>query len=358
MEASVRTGRRMALLCLNGVGPERLGPWFDHAAPMSLERNGLRYILLEPADPGAPEIEALFQPGSLRREPGIGVAVFPRDADDPESLCRAAASAARGVADPAGRSEPPHPVAPPEGGFELYYQPQVDLESGRVTAAEALARCLTDDQTSAAGGISSAPAGMHGGDGFWALERAVRDLVRWRDLGCPEIRVAINLAIDQVGAPELSGKIGGLLGANALPPGCLEVELTEQRPCLDHAAVSAALAPIRALGIRIALDDFSTGFASLSLFDRLALDTLKIDRSFVADLSHAQDTEDAERLVHDIIGLAHERDLRVVAEGVENEAQLATLKRLKCDACQGYLFSAPLPGESLGALLSTGRVLP
>lgn len=347
IEDSVRTGRQVAVLCLKGVEKECLAdlvPWLAPGAPVTLESGGLTFVLQEQV-----RAEALAS--------GVGMAVFPRDAEDPESLCRIAAAAARGEAKPAARTEIPHSSDLPRNPLELYYQPQIELRSGRAIGAEALAR-----RPVGAGSVveefASAPVGMHDGDGFWTLEQAARDLSSWRALGCSAMQVAINLSIEQASGPALPSKIEEILKAGALPPGCLEIELTEYRPCLDHGAIATALDPIRALGVRLALDDFATGFASLSLFNRLALDTLKIDRSFVAALSDPDDAENAEWLIRDIIGLAHARDLRVVAEGIEDAVQLAALKRLGCDLCQGYLFSAPLSGPALGERLAAGGFPP
>lgn len=356
MEDCVRTGRRLAVLCLKGAEIERLAdhlPWPARATPATLESDGLTFVLYEQLGTEPMEVDATAGPGLNSPPPGIGMAVFPRDAEDPEGLCRMAAAAARGQSRPGAPPEIGHPIDLPGNSLELYYQPQIELRSGRAIGVEALAR-RPAKVGSAVDDFASAPAGMHAGDGFWALEQGVRDLATWRDLGCAEIQVAINLSLDQAGAPALRSKIEDLLGSASTPPGCLEIELTEQRPCLDHAAVAAALDSVRAMGVRLALDDFATGFSSLTLFSRLALDTLKIDRSFVAALSDPGAAEDAEHLIRDIIGLAHDRDLRVVAEGVEDEAQLATLERLECDVCQGYLFSAPLSGQALGTLLAAG----
>jgi EAL domain-containing protein (putative c-di-GMP-specific phosphodiesterase class I) len=242
----------------------------------------------------------------------------------------------------------PEPAPARRDQLLLHYQPQVQLDSGRVLGVEALARSR--------GGVS-APGGQEC-IGFWALERAVSDLAAWRAQGVENLRVAVNLSLELLVAPGLAGRVADLLRGAGVAPANLEIELTEDRPSPGPHLVMAALQDLRSLGLSLALDDFGTGFASLSLLDQLPLDRLKIDMSYVAALDDAALGEDSERLVRDVIGLAHRRGLTVVAEGVERPGQLQILRRLGCDACQGYLFSAPLPPERLLEALSAGSVRP
>jgi len=358
MQRAEGAGEGIALLCLAGEDWEpardRLAP-LSGGAPSCWCHDGKCLLLFEHPEGDFPAFAAEVARHLGGTKAGIGLAAFPDHAADPDALCAAAALAFESDAPgncrvPAGPKHGtpclPEPAPARRDRLQLHYQPQVQLDSGRVLGVEALARSR--------GGIS-APDGQEP-IGFWALERAVSDLAAWRAQGVANLRVAVNLSLELLVAPGLAGRVAGLLRGAGLAPVNLEIELTEDRPSPDPQLVMKALQDLRSLGLSLALDDFGTGFASLSLLDQLPLDRLKIDMSYVAALDDAALGEDSERLVRDVIGLAHRRDLSVVAEGVERLGQLQVLRRLGCDAAQGYLFSPPLPPKRLLETLSAGNL--
>lgn len=362
MEAALRAGDRLAIVCLVDPEPEdlaRSAPWLEHRADLSIQRDGKRFVLVEAGAANGRCLEQLLDNSPIRdpKMGGIGIAIFPEHGDDPDSLCHAAWLATRNdeAAHPGARgaaSREPTAAADDKRRWELHYQPQVDLRNGLVTTVEALARSPASSAYPASGWYQGATIEGEREFGFWVLERAIQDLRSWPLAQGRQLRVAINLSLDTVQSSDLIDRVAGILQENCMPPASLEIELTEQRPCLDHGAVVASLERLRALGVRLALDDFGTGFASLTRFNGLPLDTVKIDQSFIACLGGDDEPAEAEQLVRDVIALARRRGLRVVAEGVERAAQLALLSRLGCDAFQGYLFSPPLPGHALSELLS------
>lgn len=229
------------------------------------------------------------------------------------------------------------------GEFELYYQPKVNLASGRLTGAEALIR-WNDPRTGLVPPAQFIPileeTGLINQVGRWALKKALEDHLRWRSTGRPAVRIAVNVSPLQLRSRSLIAEIRQAIGIDSQGAAGLELEITESLIMEDARQSITSLQDIRAMGIRIAIDDFGTGFSSLSYLSRLPVDTLKIDQSFVNDM-----TESAVglSLVATIINLAHALKLKVVAEGVETEEQKRLLRVLNCDEVQGYLFSKPLP---------------
>jgi diguanylate cyclase (GGDEF)-like protein len=231
------------------------------------------------------------------------------------------------------------------GEFVLHYQPKVNLASGKLTSAEALIR-WNDPRTGLVPPGRFIPVledtGLIHEVGRWALRQALSDYLRWRAAGLPAVRIAVNVSALQLRnrsfIPEIEQAIG--MGAHAAEG--LELEITESLIMEDVKHNIASLQAIRALGVTIAIDDFGTGFSSLSYLSKLPIDTLKIDRSFVVDMTAGPQ---GVVLVSTIITLAHSLKLKVVAEGVETEEQRRLLRLLGCDEMQGYLFSKPVPGE-------------
>lgn len=229
--------------------------------------------------------------------------------------------------------------------FVLYYQPKVSAKNGRLMGAEGLIR-WNDPCTGLVPPAEFIPlleeTGLIYEAGRWALGKAMEDASRWRRVGFPVIRMAVNVSPLQLRDPkfirDIEWAIGNYPGAGA----GLELEITEGMIMEDLEYSIATLRTIRAMGVSISIDDFGTGFSSLSCLSKLPLDTLKIDRSFVMDL-----TESPNRLaqVSAIVTLAHSMNLNVVAEGVETEEQSSLLRMLGCDEMQGFLFSRPLPCE-------------
>ena len=229
--------------------------------------------------------------------------------------------------------------------FVLHYQPKVSLVSGKLTGAEALIR-WNDPRT----GLVPPGQFVHILEetglifeaGRWALRKAIEDYLRWRAAGLAAVRIAVNVSPLQLRNRGFIDEIKQAIGIDPHAPAGLELEITESLIMEDVKHNIASLSAIRALGVTIAIDDFGTGFSSLSYLAKLPVDTLKIDRSFVIDM-----TASAEglALVSTIISLAQSLKLKVVAEGVEIEEQSRLLRLLKCDEMQGFLFSKPVPGE-------------
>jgi diguanylate cyclase (GGDEF)-like protein/PAS domain S-box-containing protein len=227
--------------------------------------------------------------------------------------------------------------------FVLHYQPKVNLASGRLTSAEALIR-WNDPRTGLVPPDRFIPileeTGLIHDVGRWVLRQAVADFLRWRSAGLPAVRIAVNVSALQLRHHGFIAEIEQAIGIDAQAAAGLELEITESVIMEDIQHSIARLQAIRALGIRIAIDDFGTGFSSLSYLARLPVDTLKIDRSFVTDITTGPE---GLALVATIISLAHALNLKVVAEGVETDEQSRLLRLLNCDEMQGYLFSEPLP---------------
>jgi diguanylate cyclase (GGDEF)-like protein/PAS domain S-box-containing protein len=239
--------------------------------------------------------------------------------------------------------------------FVLYYQPKVNLVSGHITGAEALIR-WNDPRTGLVPPGQFIPileeTGLIYEVGRWALRQAIADCLRWRMAGRSAIRIAVNVSPLQLRHRDFITEIQLTIHKDAQAAAGLELEITESLIMADIGHGSIRLAQIRAMGIRIAIDDFGTGFSSLSYLSKLPIDTLKIDRSFVTEMTVSPQ---GLALVSTIIKLAHSLKLKVVAEGVENEDQLLQLRLLNCDEMQGYLFSKPLPREIFEAKFLTPK---
>lgn len=243
--------------------------------------------------------------------------------------------------------------------YVLHYQPQVDLRTGRIFGAEALLRWQHPDMGLLTP-VKFIPVleetGLISGVGEWVLSTACRQVKRWEEGGFGPLQVAVNLSARQFREGNLSETIDRCLRETDLDPQCLELELTESLVMEDLEASRVMLERLKSeKGIRVSVDDFGTGYSSLSYLKRFPLDLLKIDKSFVRDIT--DDTNDA-AIVSAIIGLAHNLGLRVLAEGVETEDQLDFLRERDCDEAQGYLFSRPVPAEEFEALLESGESLP
>ncbi|WP_367849328.1 EAL domain-containing protein [Rhodoferax sp. WC2427] len=227
--------------------------------------------------------------------------------------------------------------------FVLYYQPKIQLGSGKLMGVEALIR-WNDPRTGLVPPGRFIPlleeTGMIYEVGRWALAKAIADHLRWRSAGLPAVRIAVNVSPLQLRHPGFIADIRQAVGHDIHAAAGLELEITESLLMEDINLSIDSLQTIRAIGIHIAIDDFGTGFSSLSYLSRLPVDTLKIDRSFVVGMATGQQ---GLALVSTIIDLAHAMHLKVVAEGVETEEQLRLLQGLRCDELQGFLVSQPIP---------------
>lgn len=226
--------------------------------------------------------------------------------------------------------------------FHLVFQPRVDLKTGRVNGAEALLRWIRQD------GSTVSPAefipileemGLITSVGEWALLRACHYASQWLQHG-HQLRISVNLSARQLRHPKLCEIIARCLDLTGLPVELLELELTETSMLEDVEHSIDQLARLKAMGIRIAIDDFGTGYSSLAYLKRLPVDTLKIDRAFIKELS--RDNTDMD-IVRAVTQLAHSLNLSVTAEGVETPEQLALIKELGCNEGQGYLMAKPMP---------------
>jgi diguanylate cyclase (GGDEF)-like protein/PAS domain S-box-containing protein len=238
--------------------------------------------------------------------------------------------------------------------FVLHYQPRVDVTSGRIVGAEALIRWQHPER----GLLPPAEfiplienAGLEIQVGEWAIEAACRQMAEWRNAGLGLIPVAVNLSSTHLRERTLPARVAQSLRAHGVPPGLLDVEVTESILLSDSERSVATAAELAAMGVKLSIDDFGTGYSSLSYLKRLPIHSLKIDRSFVRDI--VTDPDD-ETIVSAIIALAHSLKLKVVAEGVETPAQLAFLRSRHCDEYQGYLTSHPVDAERFAEVL--GRV--
>jgi diguanylate cyclase len=227
--------------------------------------------------------------------------------------------------------------------FEVHYQPRVEAASGRVVGMEALARWRHPELglVSPAEFIPVAEeTGMIGPLGERVLRTACAQNGAWREGGLGPLRVGVNLSLRQFQQPDLIQMVERTLAETGLDAGGLELELTESSMMHDAAHAVETLRRLKATGIKISVDDFGSGYSSLSYLKHLPLDVLKIDLSFVRDMAADQNNA---AIVKAIITLAHSLGLTAVAEGVETEEQAALLRRMGCDEMQGYLFSRPLP---------------
>ncbi len=305
----------------------------------------------------------------------IGIALFPNDGSDPETLLRNADSAMYRAKE-SGRNnyqlctnemklramdrlslEARLRRAVSEQQLVLFYQPQVNLLTGRIVAMEALVRWNDPDR-----GL------IQPGDfipiaeesrlilpiGEWVLRTACRDMKEWQNMGIAPARVAVNLSARQFQQHDLVETVQAALQAGGLPPSALEIEITETTAMHDGEVSTGVMRDLRALGVSVAIDDFGTGYSSLSYLKGFPLSAVKIDRAFIDGIPH--DESDV-AIVSAVLGIARSLRLRVVAEGVETSEQFAYLRRIECDEAQGYYFSRPGTADDMTRLLTGTPVL-
>jgi diguanylate cyclase (GGDEF)-like protein/PAS domain S-box-containing protein len=241
--------------------------------------------------------------------------------------------------------------------FVLHFQPQVELTHGQIVGAEGLIRW----QHPAKGLVAPAAfiglaeeTGLIVDIGQWVIESACRQIKAWHDAGFSDISVSINLAARQFQQENLVELIARTLKQNGVQPKYLELEITESAAMQDPERSIRILRELKRIGVHIALDDFGTGYSSLNYIKRFPIDSLKIDQSFVRDITSAP--EDA-AIATSVISLAHSLKHIVIAEGVETESQLAILRRHGCDRMQGYLFSRPVEADEFTRQLRENKVI-
>jgi len=241
--------------------------------------------------------------------------------------------------------------------FVLYYQPKVNMETGKIVGMEALLRW------------QSAERGLVGPSEFiplleetslilpvgeWVLRAACKQARAWQTAGIPDVRIAVNLSTLQFKQPDFAGLVLGILKENDLDPalGTIELELTESLLMNNAAGAVETLIKLHEAGIQFSIDDFGTGYSSLSYLKRFPISSLKIDQSFVRDLACGSEDE---AIVAAIIALGHSLGLNVIAEGVETSEQLLQLRKKGCNEIQGFLFSRPVPVADMTQLLQSGE---
>lgn len=302
----------------------------------------------------------------------IGIAVFPDDGDTSEILLRNADSAMY-EAKRSGRNSFRYYTAAMtaevterftlndeireaiyQKQFELFYQPQINLDTGEVVGAEALIRwnhpekgLLTPDKF--------IPFAEDNGQivkiGAWVLEEACSKIVEWRNLGVELPKVSVNISNQQMSS-QLIDQVKQVLQKTGCPPEALELEITETSLMENPDQMSIELNKLKQLGVSLAIDDFGTGYSSLSYLKRLPINKLKVDRSFIRDLN----TDENDRAITNaILAMGQSLNLTVIAEGVEHEAQLKFLYEHNCAEVQGYFFSKPLPEARLLSYMSAER---
>jgi diguanylate cyclase (GGDEF)-like protein len=306
----------------------------------------------------------------FRVSASIGIALYPSDGTEYSELLRNADSAMYSAKEKGGQQfqffspelhssaleqfhiESDLPRAMADGQLQLYYQPQFDARSGNLVGAEALMRWNHPSR-----GLMmpkrfipiATSSGIIMRMEEWAIMEACQQAQAWHQDGLGQVKLAVNLSARQLLRRDLADVIAHALEASGLPARSLAVEITEGSLVIDTLRSNQTLSELRELGISVAVDDFGVGYSSLSYLRSLPIDTLKIDRSFVADIQH---NESSAAITASIISLAHALKLDVVAEGVETETQFEFLQEAHCDIIQGYLLGHPVPAQQF-ALLHT-----
>ena len=242
--------------------------------------------------------------------------------------------------------------------FELHFQPKLELVSGAIIGAEAFLEWKSPDGAliSRSSYIRAAEeTGLIVPIGEWVLRTACLQALEWQRAGHPMCRVAVNLSARQLQQPDLAQKIEKILIETGLDPRLLGLEITEGALMGESTRIARILGDLKTLGIEISLDDFGTGYSSLSYLRTLPIDVVKVDRSFVHDVTAASQDVSITRA---IINMAHSLQMRVLAEGVETEGQLALLIANGCDQMQGHYFSGLLTADAMGSLLRESKALP
>ena len=300
----------------------------------------------------------------------IGISLFPQDAEDADNLMKNADAAMTRAkeqgkntyqfysadinAQAVQRLELWHSLrkALDRNELRVFYQPQIDVKTGNIVGLEALIRWQHPDLglVSPAQFIGLAEeTGLIGQMGEWMLRESCKQVKTWHGSGRPPIRISVNISARQLTQLDLVSLIGQTLKETGLDPQYLEIELTESLLMENKDTTIKTLHALKSLGISIAIDDFGTGYSSLSYLKRFPIDTLKIDQTFIRDVTG---NTDAQAIVKAIMGMAQALKLKVIAEGVEKEEQYDLLREEGCQECQGFLFSRPGPAQDMTKLLA------
>ncbi|MDP3607705.1 MAG: EAL domain-containing protein [Methylophilus sp.] len=311
----------------------------------------------------------------LKVSASIGISMYPEDGESADMLMRNADAAmyyAKGlgrnnyqfftkelstrIADQVALENRLHKAAN-QNEFVLMYQPKVSLKTGRIVGAEALIRWQHPENGMIAPNVfipTAEDTGLIKVIGQWVLSEACRQNKAWQNMGLPPIPVAINVSAVELRHTGFLNEVSRVLMQSGLNPQYLELEVTETVAIHGDSEGIADLIALKDMGVRLSIDDFGTGFSSLSYLKRLPIDTIKIDKSFVRDIK--TDANDA-AIITAIIKMSHSLNFKVIAEGVETAEQLAFLKDYDCDEMQGFYFSKPLTAEAFSALLQSEKTL-
>ncbi|MDP3842590.1 MAG: EAL domain-containing protein [Oxalobacteraceae bacterium] len=404
-----RTGQQLAMLCLDLDGFKFINDGFGHAVGDTLLKmvaarlkgavrecdtvarlGGDEFALIlfgladDSRDVGSMAqrvLDTFAQPfiadaHELHVTASIGVSVFPSDGDTHDVLLKNA-DVAMHSAKERGRNcfqfyaqemslraeqrvtlESALRTALERQQFEVHYQPKVDLRSGKVSGVEALLRWRHPEhgmvQPDSFIGLAEETR-LIVPIGEWVLRTACAQTRKWHDMGFDDLSVAVNLSARQFEQQDIAQLVRQVLAETGLAARHLELELTESVLMSDSDVMLKALHEIKELGVVLTLDDFGTGYSSLSYLKRFPIDVLKIDRSFIRNVT--TDVDDAS-LTKGIILLAQSLKMKTVAEGVETQGQLGFLSANKCDAVQGFYFSRPVTADALSAMLQSNLGLP
>ena len=307
----------------------------------------------------------------LIQSTSIGVAIYPDDGDNVSELLRKADSAMyhakeldrntysffteamnRDVSRRLALEEQMH-GALERDEFEVHYQPKFDIGNGRIIGSEALLR-WNNPALGSVSPVEFVPIAEQTGliipIGRFVLDEALANTAAWQNCCDADFNIAVNISPCQFRDPQMVKYLNDAIRKNNITRGSLELEITEGVLMAGHSFIDETLAELKDIGVSIAMDDFGTGYSSMSYLRRYPFDVLKIDRSFISDITF--DKADRE-LINAIIAMAHGLNLKVVAEGVETDGQLNYLSAQGCDYAQGYLFSKPVSADELTALLET-----
>jgi len=239
--------------------------------------------------------------------------------------------------------------------FDIYYQPIIDINTGRITSAESLLRW----QNAELGRVSplefiplAESNGLIIDIGNWVLKTVCQQMHIWQDIGIHNLTIAVNLSAGEFNQVDLISKVIDLISSHNIQSNCLELELTERMIIENMNLAIITMEKLRSFGVKIALDDFGVSNNSLMYLKQLPMDTLKIDRDFIQDINN--DYRKA-AITKSLIQLGHDLNLKIIAKGVETEAELAFLRETSCDAIQGYIYSPALSALEFYKLLLTNK---
>jgi predicted signal transduction protein with EAL and GGDEF domain len=304
----------------------------------------------------------------------VGIALYPEDGRDPQTLMKNADTAmfhGKGLGKNTYQYFTPQMNiavkrrmtlesalrrAVLQKDFVLHYQPEINLENGEIVAVEALVRWQTEDSGTVMPGDFiplAEETGLISDIGEWVLREACRQAKEWQDMGLARRRVAVNLSARQFGDRAFLDMVTRALADTGLDPSLLELEITESQVMRQTEGMNSLLTKLSEMGVQLAIDDFGTGYSSLSYLKRLPIQKLKIDQSFVRDIT--VDPNDT-AIVVAIINMARSLDLETIAEGVETAGQLALLRSRGCRVGQGFYFSPPVSAQALYPLLKQNNL--